>query len=114
MHALIEGMLETFQNNDFDNLHALKEFSAGDSYDDLSALFMSIAEHSDSELYDGGYSGRNMYGKYCWAIRTTDIVGVIEVAAQHGVTCAKYDSLGMASVVYWPKITYQAFLAGQD
>jgi hypothetical protein len=106
MHALIADMIDVFENNDFDNVDALRKFSKAESYDDLSTLFMSIADNSDAELYDGGYSGRSMYGDECWAIRCDDIVKVIEVAAMHGVTKAKWDSLGMSFVVYWPHITY--------
>lgn len=114
MHTLIADMMNGFEPFRFDTTTtALRTFSKEDSYDDLNPLFMSIAENAenDSELYgsgEHGYVGRGMMNRECWAIRTSNIVRVIEVAAQHGVTGAKYESLGLQYVVYWPHITFVA------
>ena len=52
------------------------------------------------------YSGRGMYGKNCVGIVTSNPVEVIELAAQVGITGAKMDSMGMDTIVYWPKIQF--------
>lgn len=52
------------------------------------------------------YSGRFMYGAQCFGITTGDPVGLIEKAANMGITGAKMDEMGCRSIVYWPKIKF--------
>lgn len=105
-HALIDSMLDQF-NNVEDRTVSLESLSKGDSYDDLEELFMNIADNCRSAEVYKDYSGRGMYGDSCWGISSDDIADVIAIAAMHGLTGAKWDSLGRGFIVYWPRITYQ-------
>jgi hypothetical protein len=107
-HPFIEELLEQYADIfSYSTEAKLHSFSEGESsYDDLLELFESIAESACGEVRDSGYSGRSMYGKQCWAIVGDDVASIIETAAQHGVTGAKWDSMGLNSVVYWPRIQF--------
>lgn len=50
------------------------------------------------------YSGRFMYGKTCLGIVCEDPTEAIETAAQHGITNAKVDNMGLDYIVYWPNL----------
>lgn len=50
------------------------------------------------------YSGRCMYGRECLAIVCDDSTQCIEEAAAEGFRGANQDSLGMRSIVYWPRM----------
>lgn len=50
------------------------------------------------------YSGRGMFGKSCMGIECSSVTECIEVAAQHGLTGAKWDSMGKSYIVYWPHV----------
>ena len=47
------------------------------------------------------YSGRNMYGKTCVGIVTTN---PIDCVAKSGVLGAHIDNMGLSYIVYWPKV----------
>lgn len=64
------------------------------------------------------YSGRCMYGQKCPAVITDTPLRVIaEVAAAAGedsdfsvveqIACARLDSMGRSSVVYWPGVRWE-------
>ena len=65
-----------------------------------------IQEVTGSRLYEGGYSGRCMFGKKCYGIVCSDYMAVIEAAASVGLKGARYDSLGLDFIVYWPALEY--------
>lgn len=69
-------------------------------------LFNKIALEADGTVYDGGYSGRGMFGKACWGVYGRNSTRIIELAAQSGITGASYDSLGLDTIVYWPELQY--------
>jgi hypothetical protein len=69
----------------------------------LDAVVGSV--HCEADIYEE-YSGRGMYGKKCVGITTNKPMEVIETAAQYGITGAVTDSMGMDTIVYWPKIQY--------
>jgi len=106
-HILIEDMIGGFiESHSTDTTHALRSFSTHDSYDDLKELFESIADNCREAEIREDYSGRNMYGRSCWAIVGPDPVDIIEVAARHSLTGAKFDNMGRDYVVYWPHVEF--------
>lgn len=68
---------------------------------ELHQIIEEIADEIGGEVYEG-YSGRFMYGKTCLGITCSDVVQCIEVAGSKGLMGAKYDSLGLDYIVYWP------------
>jgi len=70
-------------------------------------LVTDILEDIQDEIFDSkviyDYSGRGMFGRECVAISTSLPITVVEQAAIRGLIGAHFDSLGMGSVVYWPK-----------
>ena len=55
------------------------------------------------------YSGRGMYGAYCWAIDCGryEEGEIAERTVQLGRRGAAFDSLGMGSIVYWPSVKFE-------
>lgn len=105
-HTLVNKVIDRYAEI-YSDSHRLKALGQNDSFDDMESLFDSIASNASSELYDGGYSGKFMYSNKCWGIVTDDLTQVIETAAMHGVTGAKFDSLGRQIIVYWPGYPYE-------
>lgn len=68
-------------------------------YDILESICDSI---DNSSVYDN-YVGRGMFNRKCLGISTDHYIKVIELAAQNGITGAKFDQLGMGYIVYWPQ-----------
>jgi hypothetical protein len=68
-----------------------------------------IAPANDWE-FSGTYSGRGMFGKTCLSITSDENspIPIIEEAAQKGITGAKWDSMGMGVVVYWPRLNMES------
>ena len=64
-------------------------------------ILEQIADEHDCSFRDS-YSGRGMMGRTCLGIVTNHPIGIIEDAAQMGITGAKMDSMGMQSIIYWP------------
>lgn len=50
------------------------------------------------------YSGRCMYGKYCYGITCSDATACIEAAAAAGIRGASVDGMGLDHIVYWQHI----------
>lgn len=50
------------------------------------------------------YSGRGMYGDECVGLVTDDPENCIEEAASRGIRGAKYDSMGLKTIVYWENV----------
>lgn len=71
---------------------------------DMDSLLTDICDNlrTNSKVYEN-YSGRGMYGKRCWGIVTSNMVDCIETAACKGLTGAETDSMGLQSIVYWPR-----------
>jgi len=65
----------------------------------------NVADEVGGKLRE--YSGRGMYGAYCAGISCPNYIDCIEVAAEHGITGARYDQLGLKYIVYWPNINYE-------
>ena len=65
-------------------------------------ILETIAIKRNSITYND-YSGRGMFGAVCVGITSDNVGQTIEDAASHGIFGAKWDSLGMSSIVYWPK-----------
>ena len=108
-NILINNMLEHYDTS-AQNDNSINHFAHdGDTYEELLELFESIASNSawsgDAEVREG-YSGRGMHGDQCWGIVTSDIASVIETAGGHGLFGAKTDSMGLKSIVYWPRIKF--------
>ncbi|MBX3473079.1 MAG: hypothetical protein KF754_01705 [Planctomycetes bacterium] len=61
-----------------------------------------IAQQNDGRLRS--YSGRGMYGAQCLGITTEYPNSVIEDAGAAGIKGARQDSMGLKTIVYWPKI----------
>jgi hypothetical protein len=66
-----------------------------------------VAEVAGSRLYEGGYSGRFMFGKKCYGIVCSNATEVIEAAASRGLKGARFDNLGHDFIVYWPSMEYK-------
>jgi hypothetical protein len=79
--------------------------------DEITALFEGIMAQDNREegvsIY-ADYSGRFMYGAYCFAVYTRERWqgdAVQEYMEEHGLPCGARDSMGLGSVIYWPNLT---------
>lgn len=52
------------------------------------------------------YSGRGMYGETCVGIVTDAPMDCIEGAVSRGIRGARTDSMGLSTIVYWPKVQW--------
>ena len=60
------------------------------------------------------YSGRGMYGKLCYGVVTSRPIAVIEEAASQGLRGAQMDSMGLETIVYWPRVEGEREIEGED
>lgn len=63
-----------------------------------------VIDQFDGDMYLK-YSGRGMYGESCIGISLdeyTSVEEVIEFAVSVGLRGARWDNLGLGSIVYWP------------
>jgi hypothetical protein len=69
----------------------------------IEDILEDICDEIDDSRIIPNYSGRGMFGKTCPAVSTSTPITAIEEAAAMGMRGAVIDSLGMGSVVYWPR-----------
>ena len=105
-HMLIKSIISEYDEREHDWEGQLASLSEGeDAYENMSTLMFHIACQFGGTVREG-YSGRGMYGEQCWGIVHDNAYEVIEVAALHGLTGAQVDSMGLSSIVYWPRLRY--------
>ncbi len=68
--------------------------------------FEALAKEVDGKVYYG-YSGRAMFGKKCTGITCApgDVNDCVDLAKnKFGLKNARFDSMGLSSIVYWPEV----------
>lgn len=74
--------------------------------DAIEILEVLVEENHGWSLYPD-YSGRGMYGRFCYGIVCRDFIKCIEAAASMGLTGARLDNVGnvgLEYIVYWPDV----------
>lgn len=73
--------------------------------DDVRRILEEVCDSGEDFEIRVGYSGRGMYGAKCMGIvcSSEKATCVVEEAAYLGLFGARYDSMGLHTIVYWPR-----------
>lgn len=65
----------------------------------------ALIDEFDGQLYEN-YSGRGMYGANCYGMTFDADQDDVSVRARElGLKGARFDSMGLGGIIYWPSIS---------
>lgn len=79
----------------------------------VKEIIEEVADLVDGKVYEN-YSGRGMYGRNCMGIVCEETLECVEEAAAMGLRGAQVDSMGLSSIVYWPRLEADQEIETED